>query len=317
MTMNANDVIESYVTDVAVRLPRRQRNDVAFELRALLGEELQGRAASVGRAADAGMAIELVRGFGRPAEVAARYRSTVTIVDPADGRAFLWATLIGLAVIWGAGLLDLLQQPMASSEAFWAALGHWWVATVVGSLWWPGALVLGFGLAAWARRRPRRGEWTPRAPDRIQGSRVALALGMVGIVCGVAVLLDPTRILDVFWHGRAAPAAYAALTYTPTFLHRQGPVLLGLILLNLPLFAAVMVRGRWSPLLRRLELGLGLLTCAAMAWTVLDGPAFMTPASDSVSKGLLVLVLLYSLGHMAVVSYRSVRPTPQGGMRHT
>lgn len=316
--MNANDVIESYVTDVAVGLPRRQRNDVAFELRALLGEALQDRADSAGRAPDADMAIELVRGFGRPADVAARYRPTVTIIDPVDGRAFLWTTVIGLAVIWGAGLLGQLQQPVASAEAFWLGLGRWWGAALPGALWWPGALVLGFGMAAWARRRhPQRVEWTPRAPDRIQGSRVAMAFGMVGIVCGVAVLLDPARLLDVLWHGRAAPAAYAALTYTPTFLQRQAPVLLGLILLNLPLSAAVMVRGRWSQLLRRLELGLGLLTCAAMIWTVLDGPAFMTQASDSAFKGLVVLVILYSLIHMAVVSYRSVRPTPQGGMRHT
>ncbi|WDS34955.1 hypothetical protein [Pseudoxanthomonas sp.] len=316
--MNAHDVIDSYVTDVAVRLPRRQRNDVAFELRALLDEELQDRAASAGRAPDADMAIGLVRGFGRPAEAAARYRPTVTIIDPVDGRAFLWTTVIGLAVIWGAGLLGQLQQPAASAEAFWLGLGRWWGAALPGALWWPGALVLGFGLAAWARRRqPQRAEWTPRAPDRIQGSRVAMAFGMVGIVCGVAVLLDPTWMLDVLWHGRAAPAAYAALTYTPEFLHRQAPVLLGLILLNLPLFAAVMVRGRWSPLLRRLELGLGLLTCAAMIWTVLDGPAFMTQASDSAFKGLVVLVALYSLVHMAVVAYRSVRPTPQVGVRHS
>ena len=40
--MNANDVIECYVNEVAVQLPRAQRNDVAFELRALLQEELQG-----------------------------------------------------------------------------------------------------------------------------------------------------------------------------------------------------------------------------------------------------------------------------------
>lgn len=316
--MNANDVIESYVTDVAVGLPRRQRNDVAFELRALLGEALQDRADSAGRAPDADMAIELVRGFGRPADVAARYRPTVTIIDPVDGRAFLWTTAIGLAVIWGAGLLGQLQQPAASAEAFWLGLGRWWGAALPGALWWPGALVLGFGMAAWTRRRrPQRVEWTPRAPDRIQGSRVAMAFGMVGIVCGVAVLLDPTRLLDVLWHGRAAPAAYAALTYTPTFLHRQAPVLLGLILLNLPLFAAVMARGRWSPLLRRLELGLGLLTCAAMIWTVLDGPAFMAQASDGAFKGLVVLVILYSLIHMAVISYRSVRPMPQGGTRPT
>ena len=49
MTMNANDVIESYVTEVALQLPRKQRNDVAFELRALINEELQGKAEESGR----------------------------------------------------------------------------------------------------------------------------------------------------------------------------------------------------------------------------------------------------------------------------
>ena len=34
--MTADDVIQSYVTDVALKLPRASRNDVAFELRALL-----------------------------------------------------------------------------------------------------------------------------------------------------------------------------------------------------------------------------------------------------------------------------------------
>ena len=59
--MNANDVIESYVTDVAVQLPRKQRNDVAFELRALLNEELQERAGDAGREPDADMAIRMLR----------------------------------------------------------------------------------------------------------------------------------------------------------------------------------------------------------------------------------------------------------------
>jgi len=58
--MNANDVIESYVTDVALQLPRRQRNDVAFELRALLNEELQARAEAAGRGVDAAMATEFL-----------------------------------------------------------------------------------------------------------------------------------------------------------------------------------------------------------------------------------------------------------------
>ena len=81
-TMNANDLIESYVIDVAVQLPRKQRNDVAFELRALLNEGLQDKAEAAGRHVDATMATEFLRAFGRPADVAARYRPTLTIIDP-------------------------------------------------------------------------------------------------------------------------------------------------------------------------------------------------------------------------------------------
>ncbi len=48
--MNANDLVESYVTEVAVELPRKLRNDVAFELRTLLKEELQAKADTTGHA---------------------------------------------------------------------------------------------------------------------------------------------------------------------------------------------------------------------------------------------------------------------------
>ena len=51
-----------------------------------------------------------------------------------------------------------------------------------------------------------------------------MAMGLAGILCGLFVLLDPRWVLDFFWDGRAAPAAYEALTYTDTFLRRQAPV---------------------------------------------------------------------------------------------
>ena len=110
--MNANDVIESYVTDVAVRLPRKQRNDVAFELRSLLNEELHARAEAAGRDVDVNTTIEFLQTFGRPADVAAQYRPTLTIIDPADGPLFLRMTAIGLVIIWSLGLLESLRQPV-------------------------------------------------------------------------------------------------------------------------------------------------------------------------------------------------------------
>jgi hypothetical protein len=310
--MHANEVIAAYVNDVAVRLPRKARNDVAFELSALLHEQLQDRAEAEGRPADAAMATALAQAFGDPRTVAARYQPALTVIDPADGRAFTRATVIGLVLIWALGLVDALQPSRVQAVGVLNALGHWWTGTVVASLWWPGLLVAGFALAAWSRRRwpTVRNTWKPLAADRIPAGRAALALGVVGIVCGVGVLLDPRWLLDAVWHGRAAPAAYEALTYTPAFLHRQGPCLLVLLLLNIPLLGTVIAKGRWSPLLRRLELLLGLATCAVLAWTVLDGPVFMTQVSDRTFKGSVALIILVTLASTALRIYRNVRPAP-------
>lgn len=308
--MNANDVIESYVADVAVQLPRKQGNDVAFELRALLHEELQANAEAAGRAADAAMALELARAFGRPEDVAARYRPTLTIIDPADGRNFLRATVIGLAIIWAVGLWANLR-PLDSPWDLLTVLGQWWTGTVIPSPWWPGVLVVGYGLAAWSRRRsPQKAEWQPRSGERVVGSRVGLLMGLLGFVCGVSVLVEPRWVLDFFWGGRAAPAAYEALTYTETFRHRQGPLLLLLFALNFLLLIAVLVRGRWSVAMQRLQTGISVAACAAMIWTVLDGPVLVGPSGDRAAKSYLVLIVVVTLIIFALQLRRSVRPAP-------
>jgi len=126
----------------------------------------------------------------------------------------------------------------------------------------------------------------------------------------VYVLLDPTWLLDVVWNGRAAPAAYEALTYTDTFRQRQGPVVLVLLLLNIPLLIAVIAKGRWSPLLRRLELILGLALCAAMLWTALDGPVFLAATADRTAKSALIAIVALTLIGMGIKQYRRVKPSP-------
>jgi hypothetical protein len=309
--MNANDVIECYVNDVAVQLPRRQRNDVAFELRALLNEGLQDRAEASGRAVDAALAVEFLNEFGRPEDVAARYRPAVVVIDAADGQRFLRLTWIGLLIIWSLGLLQRLGQPIASGWDVLGILGQWWVGTVLPSLWWPGLLVACFGLAAWSRRRGTpAADWRPRANDRIVGGRASLVLGMAGIVFGCFVLGNPTWVLNVAWGGQAAPAAYEALTYTDSFLQRQAPWLFALLLLNLPIMAVGLVKGRWPAALLRLETVLTVLICALMLWTVFDGPVLRSPASDGTAKFCLLLIVLMVLVDFGRRWLRRVQPTP-------
>lgn len=305
--MNANDVLESYVTDVALRLPRRQRNDVAFELRALLAEELQAKADAAGRAPDASMALDLARAFGRPEDVAARYRLPLTIIDPADGQAFLQATWVGLAIIWGLGLVAHLRD----GTELLLALGGWWVTVVIPSLWWPGVLVMSFGLAAWSRRRrPPDSDWTPRAAKRAPANQALMVLAVAGILLGLVVLLEPRRVLDVFFGGRAAPAAYDSLTYTDAFRHGQAPWLFVLLLFHVPMMITVIVSDRWAAMMQRSSDWVGLVTCAVIARVILGGPIFVGQESDRMAKSIMTLLLAYSLLHIGITLYRRVRPAP-------
>jgi hypothetical protein len=307
--MKANDVIESYVNDVAVQLPRKQRDDVAFELRALLNEELQAKGEAARGGVDAAMAIELVRAFGRPADVAARYRPALTIIDPADGHTFQRAAVIGLAMIWCMGLLTHLR--VDSVSGFLTALGRWWGATVIPSLWWPGLLVVSFAAASWARRRwPQASEWKPHAGDPFRGNRAAMVMGLVGTLLGLFVLFEPRWLLDAVFGGRASPAAYEALTYTDTFRQRQAPILLALLVLNVPMLIAAIVNGHWPATMRHTKTSMSLVTCVVLAWTLLDGPVLMAPTSDRMVKVLLVIIVASTLIGMGVTMLRRVRPTP-------
>ena len=309
--MNANEVIEAYVNDVAVQLPRKQRNDVAFELRALLNEELQARAEASGRPADANMAIEFLQAFGRPADVAARYRPTLVVIDPADGHAFVRLTVIGLLVIWILGLIAQFDPPIQSADQFLSALGQWWTKTVIASLWWPGVLAVYFAIAAWTHRRwPQSRAWRPVAADHIPGGRAAMMMGLAGVVLGLFVLTDPRWVLDAFWGGRAAPAAYEALTYSESFRQREGVLLWLLVASNIPLLVAAIMWGRWTAMMQRVQTVGSLATCAAMAWAVAGGPIFIRPAVDSMVKGLMLLIIVLTLLGLGIKLYRQVKPTP-------
>jgi hypothetical protein len=86
--------------------------------------------------------------------------------------------------------------------------------------------------------------------------------------------------------------------------------LFALIALNIPLSIAVIIIGRRSVVMQRIEMGLGLLTCAAMVWAVADGPILKTANSDRMAKILMVAVVAVVVISVGIKLYRSVRPTP-------
>src|SRR5262245_22971598 len=93
-----DELIETYLHDVARNLMPKHRADVVFELRALLHEGLQDKVRAAGRLSDEALTLDYLREFGRPADVAARYHQPITLIEPADTPAFLFLSIIGVSL---------------------------------------------------------------------------------------------------------------------------------------------------------------------------------------------------------------------------
>jgi hypothetical protein len=274
--MNEQPVIDSYVSDVVRRLPRRQRADVGAELRALLLEELAGRSAEPVEAD----VLALLNAFGRPSDVADRYRPAgLTIIDPADGRAFVKAAAGGVGVIWLIGLAYAVQKPSIVDGL------RVFFQVAVSALIWPGFLVVWFGVAAWARRRwPGTAAWKPRPAERDAINRFGLATAVIFAALGTAVLLSPTAALDLVVGGRLSDPARAAFAYDSEFVRLRGPALLAMLVASIIVLVAVLIRGRWEPGTRRAHLAVNIVMSVVLTWVLFGGNVFQATPTDQMFK---------------------------------
>ena len=300
--MDPHVVIESYVDDVVRRLPARQRADVGFELRSLLGEELAAKADEAGRPADEAMALALLNGFGRPQDVAERYGPTgFLIIKPAAAPAFAWAALIGVAVQWALSLPAVFSAPQTYPGQALARLGAWWTSWGLGAFWLPGVMVVIAIIAAWIGQRwPNTAAWAPPRvldPDRI--NRPLLATGLVAWAAYMALLAVEPLLLGAL----PAPVA-AAFTFDDGFLSSRGPWLFPVWGGQWLVCAVALMEGRWRRRTRDLNALFSAALCGLLAWFVVAGPIFKAKAADDTTKGLICLVILITLISLAIGFYR-------------
>lgn len=291
--MHATEVIEAYIDDTVRLLPKRQREDVARELRSLLNEELLARAQESGRPPDEALAVSLVRGHGSPNEAAARYQAPWAIIDPADSTSFLRAAFIGAAALFVLSALNWRQANMP-----WVGDG----ATPFFILAWLGFLVVDFGVRSSIRRCwPKVALWKPR--DRNRANRVGAAL--VVPVAGLCVLLyaAPAWVLDRVSGGRI-PTAWAA--YTDDFQKFGLPLAIGLMVGLLALLAFAAIQGRWSRLTRRIGIGLNFALAGLMLYLAVDGNLFQSAVVDQIARNVLAVVAAVYVPCVGVMIYGEI-----------
>ncbi|MEQ1755486.1 MAG: hypothetical protein ABL973_15290 [Micropepsaceae bacterium] len=302
--MTPDAVVEAYVSDVARRLPRAKRNDVALELQALLREELQGKADESGRATDEAMALELVRAFGSPEDVAERYRPAEFVIVPTTrSRKFAAIALGGVGLQWLITLpAALLKEP--GREA--VALGGWWLTHGMGALWWPGFMVTAAIVAGWARHRwppAQSTTWRPRGQDNDRINRTLWAIGGVAAALGVAAVTGAQWAFEQF----LPPQVGEAFAFDPDFLLLGGAVVVAMWSFTALSCAIVFFEGRWRPLTRNVDLALSTMWFVALTWLVVGPRIYLSPVTDEGAKGWISLVALFVLIDLCVKIYRRVQ----------
>ncbi len=307
--MTPEAVIEAYVNDVARRLPRAKRNDLALELRALLRDELSGKAEMGGRAADEAMALELVRAFGSPEAVAERYRPAgFTIVPATRSVRFAAIALGGVALQWLVTLpAALLKEPGRE----FVMLGSWWLTYGIGALWWPGFMVTAAIVGGWVRHRwppAQVSTWRPSARDRDDINRTTWVFSSAAAAFGIATLVGAPWWTETF----LSRAAADAFEYAADFLPIGGAAVVAMWTLQALMGAIVFFEGRWRGLTRRIDLALALLWLALLTWLAAGPRIFVNDAANETAKfwlGVLAVMVAIDLGLKLYRHLQRPRPT--------
>ncbi len=299
--MDAREVIESYVDDVALRLPRKLRNDVGLELRALLGDELEAAAQAAGRPPDEQVAIEVLQKFGRPEDVAARYQRPrgFDLIEPEHAPLFVKLAALCIAVQWALTLPAVFRSSVTFDQ--------WWLGWGLGALWWPGALVAYFAGAAWTRRHwpvdphtfkrpwthwifwlPLPEDWRPKGgADYVLWSSVHALLPLAIVVTILCV--DPAWLLD-----RLLPAGTDSswARYDCDFALWLRWPLIALMATRTLLYALAAFNPRWRERTETLRGCLWITFVGLLYWSIFGWRIFASRLPDVVFKGWLFVFLL-------------------------
>jgi hypothetical protein len=291
--MNIDAMIDAYVQDVVQLIPRKQRKDVALELRGLVCEELQSRAASQGSALDMEIALQGLRAFGRPQDVAARYFEPWVIIPQTETRKFGFAALIGALVL--VALSPLNDAATRSSQLTIAIFA------------WLGALVFYFAVRSFVDRRRRNGAnlWVPSERDSVSRSGALLIIAVIGL--GMVAYGAPGWLFSQLSRGRSLPAW---LEYDHVFHAVRLPVLFFLWGCQAVLFAVLAIRRRWNTVLRRVDLGLEIGVALALIWFLAAGRVFIEDAPNRVALSALSTFALLVFIDVGIKLYRGVSRIP-------
>jgi hypothetical protein len=307
------DLINRYAHEVGQYLPHRLRADVEAELRSLLTDSVEEKALVGGVPAGDELAAKVLREFGSPRDVAARYAPEPQyLIGPRLYPTYLMAVKVMLAVL-AAIVLALVvagrfQQPgeppsladfaRATARFLWGALENLGIMTLVFAL-----------VERTIREREAAGASFDAAklppvndPDKISYFGRIFALYAIAVLV-LAFNVFPAWVALYVFHGSEG-TLYPLLT--PDF-NRYLPALNAWWLLAFVLNLAVLRQGRWTRPTRWADFGLEVGYAVILLLIVLGPPVFRY---DFITKVIVQWFLIFSAINACVMLYRLLRRRP-------
>jgi len=307
------DIIDRYAHEVGQYLPHRLRADVEAELRSLLTDSVEEKALLGGVAADDELAAKVLREFGAPKDVAARYAPEPQyLIGPRLYPAYLTAVKVMLpilaAIVLALAVAGRFQEPgqppslavvvRATGRFLWSALENLGILTLIFAL-----------VERTIRQRESAGQAFDPAklppvndPDKISYFGRIFALYLIAIVV-LAFNFFPGWVAIFVFHGSEG-TVYPLLT---TDFGRYLPLLNAWWLLAFILNLAVLRNGRWTRRTRWAEFSLEAAIALILLFIVTGPPVFRY---DVIIKFVLRWFVVFSAINACVLLYRLLRRRP-------
>jgi len=202
------NLIDTYISEVGRRLPRKNRADIEAEINSALQDLLDERSREAGKPVDDEMTFEVLREYGDPEKVAALYQDEHYLIGPRLYPVFLMVLRIvfpAIAILAGIGaIVDVSKQVVPIENISRTFISGTFVSVLIGVVTTVisalGNLVLIFAIIEWVIRkegitvkgkmRPARKEWDPRSLTRISPpNQVRLSETITEIVASFAAIV--------------------------------------------------------------------------------------------------------------------------------
>ena len=322
------NLIDTYISEVGRRLPRKNRLDIEAEIRSVLQDMLEERSQTTGKPVDDELTFEVLKEYGAPEKVAASYMPERYLIGPRLYPIFLTVVRIvfpAIVIIAATSVLINLSQHAATMSDLASAFGYALVGLATSAISALGNLVLIFAIIEWVLRnegitvkgkeRMKEKEWDPRSLTRISTpNQVKLGEKIAEIVTSFAAIVIFNFYPQIIGftpslNSVAETGNWSSVTFVPllseAFLF-YVPYLTLVWALTIFLDIFLLRQGTWNAVTRIFAIGLKLISIIIAA-SMLAVPSLVALTTETLAAGIgdagaaqILMSLISQIVHIAL-----------------